>query len=333
MVRGILLLGASSFSAAVGCLGCTLLAYALGTHLLAPGAASTSRDLYFDLTQPAPVATASFLQQDLNSLRALSKTVAKDLRFRRAGNKMAIALQLEMEEAESGPFQVTAQLLSADGRSAATVSKPWVTRRRGWISQYIRMLMYLPLYTLGMANPDTDIWVPLFDDYQEQSDIPFAVFQATLQGRAGELRVPLFYKARVHVTLRMGFIRRCLYGIRTLSSSVVQPFTGLSLVAFLLGLPMFLSGSGGAILFAYLWSMLDVQPGAPEVPESSTDAEIMHMMGSRHGHQSMPRRRHKRAESEMSEPDSESHDDGLRSDDDVGADLPSARKSAVSSRA
>lgn len=73
MVRGLLLLGASSFSAAVGCLGCALLAYALGTHLLAPGAASTSRDLYFDLTQPAPVATASFLQQDLNGLRALSK--------------------------------------------------------------------------------------------------------------------------------------------------------------------------------------------------------------------------------------------------------------------
>ena len=41
--------------------------------MLAPGAASTSRDLYFDLTQPAPVATASFLQQDLNALRALSK--------------------------------------------------------------------------------------------------------------------------------------------------------------------------------------------------------------------------------------------------------------------
>ena len=34
--------------------------------------------------------------------------------------------------------QVTAQLLSADGRSAATVSKPWVTRRRGWVAQYIR---------------------------------------------------------------------------------------------------------------------------------------------------------------------------------------------------
>ena len=110
--------------------------------------------------------------------------------------------------------QVTAQLLSADGRSAATVSKPWVTRRRGWISRYIRQaaaqlqqtryivfpgnvhslpsrfailvvmcrtLLYLPLYMLGMANPDTDIWVPLFEDYQEQSDIPFAVFQATLQ--------------------------------------------------------------------------------------------------------------------------------------------------------
>ena len=79
MVRGLLLLGASSFSAAVGCLGCALLAYALGTHLLAPGAASTSRDLYFDLTQPAPVATASFLQQDLNSLRALSKVGADEM--------------------------------------------------------------------------------------------------------------------------------------------------------------------------------------------------------------------------------------------------------------
>ena len=77
MVRGALLLGASSFSAAIGCLGCALLAYAIGTHLLAPGAASTTRELFFDLTQPAPVATASFLQQDLNSLRALSKVSPK----------------------------------------------------------------------------------------------------------------------------------------------------------------------------------------------------------------------------------------------------------------
>ena len=51
--------------------------------------------------------------------------------------------------------------------------------------------MYLPLYTLGMANPDTVIWVPLFDDYQEQSDIPFAVFQATLQVSLATLRVML----------------------------------------------------------------------------------------------------------------------------------------------
>ena len=72
-MRGAVLLCASSLSAAVGFLGCALLAYSIGTHLLTPGPASTSRDLFFDLTQPAPVATASFLQQDLNSLRALSK--------------------------------------------------------------------------------------------------------------------------------------------------------------------------------------------------------------------------------------------------------------------
>ena len=74
-MRGALLLGASSFSAAVACLGFALLVYSVGTQLLTPGAASTSKEVYFDLTQPAPVATASFLKQDLNSLRALSKVI------------------------------------------------------------------------------------------------------------------------------------------------------------------------------------------------------------------------------------------------------------------
>ena len=37
----------------------------------------------------------------------MMQTMAKDLRFRKVGSQMAIALQLEMEEAESGPFQVS----------------------------------------------------------------------------------------------------------------------------------------------------------------------------------------------------------------------------------
>ena len=35
-------------------------------------------------------------------------------------------------------LQVTAQLLSADGRVAATVSKPWVMRPRSWTAKFIR---------------------------------------------------------------------------------------------------------------------------------------------------------------------------------------------------
>ncbi len=46
-----------------------------------------------------------------------------------------------------------------------------------------RTLTYLPLLPFGLASPDADILIPLFDDYLEQSDIPFAVFQATLQVR------------------------------------------------------------------------------------------------------------------------------------------------------
>ena len=61
---------------------------------------------------------------------------------------------------------------------------------------FCRTLMYLPLYTLGMANPDTVIWVPLFDDYQEQSDIPFAVFQATLQVCLATMTVMLHASAQ-----------------------------------------------------------------------------------------------------------------------------------------
>ncbi len=33
--------------------------------------------------------------------------MAKDLRFRKVGSQMAIRLQLDMEEKESGPFQVS----------------------------------------------------------------------------------------------------------------------------------------------------------------------------------------------------------------------------------
>lgn len=76
---------------------------------------------------------------------------------------------------------------------------------------------------------------------------------------------------------------------------------------------MFLSGSGGAILFAYLWTMLDVQPGGSEVLESTTDSEDPHVKRTRLGAPPRVAQRHKRAGSEMSDPDSESHDDGLRS--------------------
>ena len=45
--------------------------------------------------------------------------------------------------------------------------------------------MYLPSLALGMGHPDTELLIPLFFDYQEQADIPFAVFQATLQVQSG----------------------------------------------------------------------------------------------------------------------------------------------------
>ena len=76
---------------------------------------------------------------------------------------------------------------------------------------------------------------------------------------------------------------------------------------------MFLSGSGGAILFAYLWSMLDVEPGRSEMPDNTTDSGDTYSKRTRHGPSAIPAQRHKRAESEMSEPDSETHDDGLKS--------------------
>ena len=46
-------------------------------------------------------------------------------------------------------------------------------------------MMYLPSLALGMGHPDTELLIPLFSDYQEQADIPFAVFQATLQVQSG----------------------------------------------------------------------------------------------------------------------------------------------------
>lgn len=76
---------------------------------------------------------------------------------------------------------------------------------------------------------------------------------------------------------------------------------------------MFLSGSGGAILFAYLWSMLDVEPGRSEMLDNTTDPGDTSLKRTRHGPSAIPAQGHKRAESEMSEPDSETHDDGLKS--------------------
>ena len=58
--------------------------------------------------------------------------------------------------------------------------------------------------------------------------------------------------------------------------------------------------------------MLD-EPGRSEMLETTTDTGDAYSKRTRHGPPPRPAQRHKRAGSEISEADSESHDDGLKS--------------------
>ena len=89
----------------------------------------------------------------------------------------------------------------------------------------------------------------------------------------------------------------------------MQPFPGLSLLAFLLGLPMFLSGSGGAVFFGYLWSMLDVQPVASDVPDSIAASDVARPNKRHFETRRSTARRHKVTDSVDSEEGSWSQDD------------------------
>ena len=63
--------------------------------------------------------------------------------------------------------------------------------------------------------------VTLFERYTERADRPFAVFVATLHGRAGGGLPPPVAKAFMHIRLHLGMLRRLLYWVRSASGTLL----------------------------------------------------------------------------------------------------------------
>lgn len=78
-----------------------------------------------------------------------------------------------------------------------------------------RTLVTAPLALLGLWRERQTVRLQLFDSYEEQHDLPFTTFAVQLAARSGGAVVPRVYKASVHVNLRLGWLGRLLYMVRS----------------------------------------------------------------------------------------------------------------------
>lgn len=248
-LRNITLWGISLFCVALVWLGTCLFFYVLLSRYYLPESAHHSRSLYFDYTKADAVATAHFLPDKQYHQARSSEAAAAQARFLSAKQRFDVWVELAAPEAHSQKgdelFQVVGELLSADGRVAATSSRPCLVRQRYWLSRTFRFWRNAPFVLLGIWDERQDVRVPLFNNYVEQASTPFVVFRATLQPRAGGGRLPQLYEATVHLQLRLGLLSRLL--------SLTRPGNWVAWSLMSISVFSMVGGSLGCILLLSLW--------------------------------------------------------------------------------
>jgi len=223
-------------SLAVAALGFALLVYIFFSRSFAPPKAHLVKNLYFDYADSSAFASASFL--DSTFVKGSESTTRAFL----PGQQMNVWLELEAAEGGASVntdlFQVLAQLLTADGKTAATASRPCLLTSWSPFVQSIRSLISTPMVLLGLWREQQTLKVPLFSRYPDQADRPFVAFKAVLRATTKGGHLPHLYSARVHVDLVLGLFGRLIYWLRPgkfmtlgLAASALAAMGGGTLVA------------------------------------------------------------------------------------------------------
>ncbi|BDA48048.1 probable seipin [Coccomyxa sp. Obi] len=246
VMKAAVLLGTTLVCAGISASGFAVLLFLLLTRSLAPPNAYFEKELFFDYTKPAAVASTNFCKSP-----APMKASAANARFLQPGQSMSVWLALVTPEthgtSNADVFQVAAELVTADGRVAASASRPCLVTYRSPVVRYIRMLARLPLVLVGWYEEKQLLKVPLFKGYKEKAGEPFCVFRVALMARANGGELPGIYSAYVHIDLKLGLVGRALYKIR--------PGTVATYVLGIVGLAAFCGGGLASLLLLAMWSI------------------------------------------------------------------------------
>jgi len=170
-----------------------------------PGRVSAVQALHFDYLASPPTATALF------------PPARSQARLLPAGQSFDLSVVLELPESPVnrglGVFQVTAQLLTADGEAVAVSSRPAQLRYRSVAARAARAATRWPLLALELAWESQTLRVALFEAFPEQRQRPFALLKVALITRPGAEREPppQLYAAQAQLTLRLSAAQHCLY--------------------------------------------------------------------------------------------------------------------------
>ncbi|KAL4193171.1 hypothetical protein AMTRI_Chr06g175600 [Amborella trichopoda] len=166
------------------------------------------KNLYFDYTQPHPVAVVSV--DDLGNFKSL----VRGKRAIPAGHTFFVSVVLVLPESDLnrnlGVFQLTAEILSVNGQMLARSSQPCMLRYR---SAPIRLmhtfLMGLPLL-VGLLGETQKLVIPVLE-YNEESGPATRAIRVTLQPRTGTTNVPELYSAEIRVNSRLPLSKQVVH--------------------------------------------------------------------------------------------------------------------------
>lgn len=165
-----------------------------------------------------------------------------------------------MVSPSSDLFQVSAELLSPEGKVLAAASRPAMLPRRSRAARFLRSLLLAPLVVAGFASGDevAALKLPLFSGYRESADSPLVAVRVSLQGRGarqqpgafggaggGPAPPPALRSLTAHVRQRLPLLAALLYKVR--------PGDALAAPLFLLGAAAVLVGSTVAAGAAAVW--------------------------------------------------------------------------------
>eukprot|EP00898_Chlorokybus_atmophyticus_P007023 jgi/Chlat1/7321/Chrsp58S06937 len=206
-------------SVAFGSLRNSLIAAVVATVVLTTLLLTSMRfekPLIFDYREAAPSAVATFLPPKYLENNQIKPGTPPTVRFLPAGQLLDVSVALNVPETpenrQLGLFQVTAQLLTADGQVLVSGSRPCLLRFRSGPIHYLRTMLFALPMAFGYFEEQEHFELKLLSRYKEKADKPFVKLQVKLEHRAGScLSPPIVSSASTAVERRLTGLSYLMY--------------------------------------------------------------------------------------------------------------------------